>query len=155
MALVVTIVILIILAGVSINVLTGQDGLIQRALQAKEQHLIAQYKEQIDLIKTEVRLEYGNETTLSKLKEAFDRDSQSNWVYSTEIITDDETDKIKLTTNDGYIFYITEDTTEYKGTGDVVIPDIITAEMIEFTPSDPTWTGVSNVKEAITYLYSN
>ena len=31
----------------------------------------------------------------------------------------------------------------------------ITAEEVAFTPSDPTWTGISNVKQALDYLYNN
>ena len=49
-ALVITIIILLILAGISIAMLTGQNGLLTKALKAKEEHLISQYKEEINLI---------------------------------------------------------------------------------------------------------
>ena len=104
-ALVITIIILIILAGVSINVLDGDNGIINRTKQAKEQTLIAQYKEDIELVKTETRLKYNDGLTLERLKNAFDDDSKKEWVNKTEIVQDNNTDKIKLTTNDGYILY--------------------------------------------------
>ena len=48
-ALVVTIVVLLILAGVAISMLTGENGIINQALQAKEQNEIAEEKEKVQL----------------------------------------------------------------------------------------------------------
>ena len=48
-ALVVTIVVLLILAGVAISMLTGENGIINQALQAKEQNEIAEEKEKLEL----------------------------------------------------------------------------------------------------------
>lgn len=47
-ALVITIIILLILAGVSINTITGSDGIIGRAKQASAQTKIASVKEEIE-----------------------------------------------------------------------------------------------------------
>ena len=145
--------------GVSINLLLGKDGIIARAKQAKEQTLIAQYKEQIEIIKADTILKYDNELTLEKLKNTFDDDSQKHWVNNTEIITDNGIEKIKLTTNDGYIFYITDTTTEYKGKGTIeetpsVENEDISADMVLFTPEDTSWQ-VDNVKDALDYLFNN
>jgi len=150
-ALVITIVVLIILAGVVITLSIGENGLFNKAETAKEETLIAQYKEKIELIKAETGVKNEGNITLDNLNVAFNETSQKNWVNKTEI----ENGIIKLITNDGYLFYITGNTTEYKGTGDVVIPETITAEMVEFTPSDSSWTGITNVKEALDYLYNN
>ena len=49
-ALVITIIILLILAGISIATLTGENGILNKASKAKEEHLIEQYKEEINLI---------------------------------------------------------------------------------------------------------
>ena len=49
-ALVITITILLILAGISIATLTGENGLLSKANTAKEEHKIAQYKEELELI---------------------------------------------------------------------------------------------------------
>ena len=48
-ALVITIIVLLILAGVSIATLTGENGLLAKAGNAKEEQAIAQAKEEIDL----------------------------------------------------------------------------------------------------------
>ena len=55
--------------------------------------------------------------TLNDYKTAFDKEK---WVNITDIIMDNNTEKLKLVTKDGYIFYVTENKTEYKGKGEVV-----------------------------------
>ena len=118
-SLVITIIILLILAGVSVSLL-GSNGPITKAILAREQTKIAQYTEQIEMKKMEVRLaqeEPAMSPTLNDYKTAFDKEK---WVNTTEIIMDNNTEKLKLVTKDGYIFYITENKTEYKGKGEVV-----------------------------------
>ena len=61
-------------------------------------------------------------------------------------------EKIKLNTKDGYVFYITEDTTEYRGKGQVY--EIILAEDVSYTPQDINWK-VDDVKQALDYLFNN
>ena len=48
-ALVVTIIVLLILAGISVSMLTGQNGILNRAAEAKEKTEVAQKEEQIKL----------------------------------------------------------------------------------------------------------
>ena len=73
-ALVITIIILLILAGVSISALSGDSGLIRRAGNAKEQTEIAEEKE---IIKTAVIQETGRnkkrELVLSEFQAQLDR----------------------------------------------------------------------------------
>ena len=56
-ALVVTIIVLLILAGISISMLTGQNGIIKRAAEAKNQTEISQKKEKTDLASMEELIE--------------------------------------------------------------------------------------------------
>ena len=152
-ALVITIVVLIILASISVYALIGQNGIIERVKQAKEQTIISQYKEKIEIIKTGTRLKYNNvDITLEKLKNGFDSDSQKYWIGVVEIVVDSGMEKIKLNTKDGYVFYITEDTTEYRGKGQVY--EIILAEDVSYTPQDINWK-VDDVKQALDYLFNN
>lgn len=151
-ALVITIIVLLILAGVTIVTLTGENGLLGKASTAKEQTTIAEYKERIDLVKAQTRVANNGNLTLEQLKTALDDNSQKDWVGSTETVTENETSQIKLTTKDGYVFYITEDST-VKGTSEGAPT---TASQITYTP-DPTlgWTGVSTVEQALDYLYGD
>ncbi|MEI3355862.1 MAG: hypothetical protein V8R81_02050 [Clostridia bacterium] len=147
------IVVLIILASISVYALIGQNGIIERVKQAKEQTIIYQYKEKIEIIKTETRLKYNNvDITLEKLKNEFDSDRQKYWIGAVEIVADNGMEKIRINTKDGYVFYITEDTTEYRGKGQV--SEIILAEDVSYTPQDIDWK-VDDVKQALDYLFSN
>ncbi len=120
-ALVITIIVLLILAGISIAALFGDNGLITKAMEAKEQTEIKAYYEKIEMIRTELRLQKENyePPTLVELKEEFDT-NQSKWVAETKIEEVEGKETLILTTKEGYIFYITETGTEYKGKGKVV-----------------------------------
>ena len=60
-SLVVTIIVLIILAGISINVLVGQNGIITRAQQAKENMVLAEQREEEQLNELYEQLEGSNQ----------------------------------------------------------------------------------------------
>ena len=98
-ALVITIVVLLVLAGVAISMITGQEGLFSKANYSA--------------------VEYNNK-------------SQN-----------------EATQFNGLMDYLND----YK-------ENIITAEMVEFIPSDPNWkaidgNNITNVKQALDYLYNN
>lgn len=57
-ALVVTIILLLILAGASISMLTGQNGILDRAREAKERTEISSEKEKIGLVYTNLYTKY-------------------------------------------------------------------------------------------------
>ena len=66
-ALVITIIVLLILAGISIATLTGQNGILTQAKNAKEQTRIEQVKEQINLWNTEKQMsKQTNQTATSE-----------------------------------------------------------------------------------------
>ena len=50
-ALVITIIVLIILAGISIAAITGDEGIIKKGDKAKEETEISQYKEKLEVIR--------------------------------------------------------------------------------------------------------
>ena len=71
-ALIITIVILLILAGIAIAALTGNNGLFSRAQQAKEETIKSQLKEEITMAIQEIQTEElprGNNVTLETLAE--------------------------------------------------------------------------------------
>ena len=67
-ALVITIIVLLILAGVTIATLTGKNGILTRASDAKEETIIAQEKEQIALAQSSSILENGQNFTTSEFR---------------------------------------------------------------------------------------
>ena len=73
-ALVVTIVVLLILAGVSISMLTGENGIITQAQNAKEQSEIGEEKEAISVAYSGAKIKKeGKEVTASDMQEEFNQ----------------------------------------------------------------------------------
>ena len=68
-ALVITIIVLLILAAVSIAMLTGENGILKKASTAKEKHLIAQYEEELNLCIMEMQTDELGTLTMPKLIE--------------------------------------------------------------------------------------
>ena len=68
-ALVITIIVLLILAAVSIAMLTGENGILSKASTAKEKHLIAQYEEELNLCIMEMQTDELGTLTMEKLIE--------------------------------------------------------------------------------------
>ena len=68
-ALVITIIVLLILAAVSIAMLTGENGILSKASTAKEKHLIAQYEEELNLCIMEMQTDELGTLTMQKLIE--------------------------------------------------------------------------------------
>ena len=66
-ALVITIIVLLILAAVSIAMLTGENGILSKASTAKEKHLIAQYEEELNLCIMEMQTDELGTLTMPKL----------------------------------------------------------------------------------------
>ena len=64
MALVITIIVLIILAGISINLLLGENGLIKKAQNTKETHTIEAIKEKLDIAKGSDYIEQKGDSSI-------------------------------------------------------------------------------------------
>jgi len=106
-ALVITIVILIILAAVSINVII-EGGLIQRAQRASEDYRKAELKEQIELVRLEVALKEGNKGKVP-LEEFLDELVEDGILESKDKVTTDEAGNTVIPTTKGPEVTITTD----------------------------------------------
>ena len=73
-ALVVTIIVLIILAGVSINLLLGQNGIIKKAQEAKKEQEIGEILEKLELKKAELAIDTKGTLILSEYIEKIQND---------------------------------------------------------------------------------
>lgn len=105
-ALVITIIILLILAGISIATLTGENGILTKASVAEEETKIKNYQEQLEIIWQGVSIEsiennLQQEEKLKKCKEKIEIDN--NFENSVVDIVDNI---IEVITEDGYIFHI-------------------------------------------------
>ena len=85
-ALVITIVVLVILAGVAINLTLGENGILKRAEAAKLEYQIAQAKEELDLKIAELQTEKQGTATLNDLVDILKNETDMDYIVSlTEI----------------------------------------------------------------------
>ena len=83
-ALVITIIVLIILAGVAINLTLGQNGLLNRTKEAREKYEIASAKEYIELKIDECIIEKGGEASLQDIIDYLAEDSSVTYYVALE-----------------------------------------------------------------------
>ena len=92
-ALVITIIVLLILAGVSISMLTGQNGILKRAAEAKEETEMSQIKERAELKKLELNMDTWTKQNNGILKRsalisAINREFTGSTVSGSVVTTD-------------------------------------------------------------------
>ena len=136
-SLVVTIVILIILAGVSINATIGEDGLVTKAKKAEEKQEIVQILEKLELQKGSAKL--ANPEDLITLQSYLDTLKSINMVNDADI-TDAENENAKTIIVEGYAFLITDLENgniqiEYQGKAGKLLPKIQNLEVTSTTNS--------------------
>lgn len=124
-SLVVTIIILIILAGVSINLIFGDNGIVTKAKQSKEMMEIASSKEKLELNKTELLLN-SNEYILNL--QTYINSLIEKGIITSNDIENTEYDNSKLITMNGYVILLTEEDEDIKievqgKVGEVIIVD--------------------------------
>ena len=120
-ALVITIVILIILATVTISFVLGENGIIARAEQAAEMTETQNILEQMELAKAEVAMENGGKVNVDDF---FNKLEENGVIGSVENdVVDNGDGSYTITTDDGYEFEVTvtpeeEIEIEYTGKGE-------------------------------------
>lgn len=111
-SLVITIILLIILAGIVINISLGQNGIFTRAKQAKKQMQIAEYIDKVELSKAQAIIEKTDNIILDDLIKQ---------IYTDKIVEQGSITKLednksaKMVTKEGYIFIVTQNGIEYIG----------------------------------------
>lgn len=149
-ALVITIVILIILAGVSINIVFDEDGIINKAKKAKEMQNIESIKEALELEKITLKLEKGN----MNLDDYLAQITTGTKSYKISSMKKIDNLNAEVIANDDYKFLIIDKQNgnveiQYQGeaTGNLTI----SADQVGFTPEDSSWE-VTTVQEALDSL---
>ena len=132
-SLVVTIIILLILAGVTIATLMGDNGLINRANDAKIKTEIASIKEEIQTDILGKQAENNGNISDDSLKEILEN-------YG--VLSDEEklTDKTLTTT---------------KGSYEIKVSDIFNGTTVKDSPKEPTFTTVANAPDTTGFNKSN
>ena len=149
-ALVVTIVVLLILSGITINMLFGSDGLFNIANQAKEQYEIGAIKDRINNVIADWNIQRLTQTGIT-VDDLWDK------MVEAEIITDPEkdvagpekegeNDVYQVTTNEGYVVEVIVSPDGNVSIGDVVKGDSLPPKIV----SVETKAGTNNIQVTVT-----
>ena len=104
-ALVITIIVLLILAGVTIATLTGDNGILTKANDAKEETIIAQEKEQIALAQSSSILENGQTFTTNEFRSELEKIAGNDKVTVTNAKDSEGENVIKIHYKDTDHYY--------------------------------------------------
>lgn len=139
-ALVITIIVLIILAGVAINLTLGENGILTKAKQAKQKSEEAEAREKLEIVLLNANIEKKD-----------NKNYNSNDFLTSFIEKENMTVNGNEVTVNGYIYLIDREKLEIINSKE---NNIVLAEEVFFTPENSNW-NVKNVKEALDYLYNN
>ena len=104
-ALVVTIVVLLILAGITISLVFGSNGVIQKAQDSKEQTEIGEMREKLEMAKVPV---YADGNGSYKVQDYWDRIESEGLIADKKVdVIDNGDGAYEVTTTPGYVFEIT------------------------------------------------
>ena len=153
-ALVITIIVLLILAGVVLNLTLGENGILKKAEQAGEQYKISEILEKLELEKS--NLITAKEGELPTVKEYIDH-LTGNKIINDAAVTniDDETKNILI---DGYIFLVEQGDNKnikitYQSKADGK-PRIAKIRIVEVQPNSITIKVVASQIQEGTYSYA-
>ena len=165
-ALVITIIVLLILAGISIATLTGENGVLTKANTAKEQSEIEEIKERAktDILGIQIENKTGNitEAQFSEILKKYDKDGKSDKVDKNGEKIIETTKKQIIKASEIYngplltkrVFYIAEVEIEYKENmawTEDEFPNILSVLQADEVIGDGLWDVMSN-NEGV-YLY--
>lgn len=114
-ALVITIIVLLILAGISIATLTGENGAIQKARRAKEETKKAEYKEELIIIGNGLQPDrvinnWNLQTYMSNYQEEIKNDPMFGEAQRIAFLDQIEQDQItiEVVVKEGWVYHVTE-----------------------------------------------
>ncbi len=158
-ALVITIIVLLILATISIVVFTGENGIIARANKAKEEEKKAEYKEELTIIglglQPDRKLEeWDNQEYMNLYEEKIKKDSMFEEAKEVRQLPNKEKITIQVITKEGWVYWIIEGIVKYEGSlGENIPPDLnIEESNIEFKAKPSEWTNTEVEVEIITTI---
>ena len=146
-ALVITIVVLLILAGVSIAMLTGDNGILTQANEAKEKNTIGEEKEQIKLAMQSLKMKrqadnVSDEITASELDEQLKYDGAKN------VEVDNVNGYLRVKYGDSKNEYAVDQSGNIEKEGEVTQPENIAKSWEAVSKIDTTWFSYNDLSSS-------
>ncbi len=114
--LVITIIVLLILANISLNLIMGESGIFAKAVNATEKYRKSEYDEALKLIGIPLLYTYRDtQEYMNRYEEAIKQDTMFKEAKEIAQLEDAEEITIQVITKEGWVYWITEKKIEYKG----------------------------------------
>ena len=141
--LILAIILLIILVGISMSAIVGDNNILETAYEAKMDVEIATYEEELDIIGVYCSSEQiNNGLSASEYINLFEEDVELDSVFENATLERETAVLLRIQTKEGYVFYVTKDGIEYKGlNGTFEEIYIITEDDVIFTYNPSSWTN--------------
>ena len=144
-ALVITIIVLLILAGVSIAMLTGDNGILTQATEAKEKNTIGGEKEQISLALQSLRMKkqaenVTDEITVLELDEQLKADGAKN------VEVDNINGYLRVKYGDSKNEYTVDQSGNIESEGEIIQPENIAKSWKVVSKLDTTWFSYNDLE---------
>lgn len=156
-SLILTIIILLILAGITINLTIGENGLFKVAKESKDIQKIAEYKERIEISRVGTAADNLGEVTMDNLIERIYKDK----IVEEGSIRKIEETKLQVITKEGYVLIVTLDGVEYIDKKENITSPDLQEGVIMFSLDTNDWTNESvkvsiqkNTQEDLKLMYS-
>ncbi len=160
-ALIVTIIIMIILVGVTVNIAL-KGGLFITAKEAVKQTQIQAYQEELDLIRPNVEIKrYVQGLTSKEYMDSYQEEIKNDNLFKDSTVTRKDDNTIVVVTPEGYVFEVTEEETKYLGEQNKSdTPPTLTESDTKILYDPSGWTNgevtvsIETEKEGYTLQYS-
>lgn len=131
-ALVITIIVLLILAGISIASLTGENGILEKSKTAKVESKKSSYEEALKLINLELRPDkitqnWNNQKYMNLYKDAIEKNDLFLDAKEITLIPTETELKIQILTKEDWVYFVTENNIEFSESKDKIFPTIYVA----------------------------
>ena len=145
-ALVITIIVLLILAGISISMLAGDNSILKKAVEAKDLTEVSQEKENISLAYNSVIINKTQKESKSITLDDFDKAIKS---YDNNATTSSEGSKIIVTFSNGHKYTVYKNGTVSEYTEPPYAKDILTVTVSEDSIESPYYVNYPSAKGTI------
>ena len=142
MVLIFSVLILIIIAGISISAIVGDNGVLDTALDAKTQAEVETYTEELEVLEVQAKTEQINDgmSTKEYIDEMKEKVLNSTVFEDAEDVSKVTSSTLRVETDEGYVFIVTEDGITYVD-GDEEAEYEITADDVTITLDPSSWTN--------------
>ena len=144
-ALVITIIVLLILAGVSIAMLTGDNGILTQATEAKEKNTIGGEKEQISLALQSLRMKKQSENVTDEIT-VLELDEQLKADGAKNVEVDNVNGYLRVKYGDSKNEYTVDQSGNIESEGEITQPENIAKSWEAVSRLDTTWFSYNDLE---------